>query len=215
VTLGAYYRLRPSIVDFQVAVTAVGAVLVSARVHRGWIRPKKRRIGRIPPRRGQIGAHAFVIVGYDRDGFLIANSWGEDWAAFRDRPGLAHWSYGDWAENLIDAWVMRLAPSAPKAFDIMPRIARHETASASAPGPAAGLPRPRRYSLIGHLVQAELDGIVHRGRTGIGLESLRETALYLASGAGRKNFPHLLFVFHDPFLGPDTLVRLAGHMIES
>ena len=215
ITLGAYYRLGRSIIDFQLAVNEVGAVLVSAQVHSGWLKPTKE--GKIRHHQKKIGAHAFVIVGYDRDGFIVANSWGEDWSAFKGQLGFAHWSYRDWGENLIDAWVMRLAPSAPSAFDITPSLVnqnQRESGDKTASPLAASLPLPRRFALIGHVVQAERDGIVEGGRTGMGLSSIRETALYLNSEPGRKKYWHVLLICHDPFLGRDTIARLAGHMIE-
>jgi hypothetical protein len=50
------------------------------------------------------GGHAFAIVGYDRDGFWIQNSWGADWG----RDGFCHVSYDDWLVNGTDVWVARL-----------------------------------------------------------------------------------------------------------
>ena len=35
-TIGAYYRLRKNIVDMHAAMNEVGAIYVSANVHRGW-----------------------------------------------------------------------------------------------------------------------------------------------------------------------------------
>ena len=51
-----------------------------------------------------MGGHAFAIVGYDRHGFWIQNSWGPDWGS----GGLARVSYADWLENGTDIWVARL-----------------------------------------------------------------------------------------------------------
>jgi len=212
-TLGAYYRLRPNVLDYQIALAEVGAVVVSAHIHDGWKRNGKRRIGRIPQRMPSNGTHAFVLVGYDELGFLIVNSWGEDWARWRGQTNLAHWSYKDWADNLMDGWVLRLSPSTPYAFDIVPRIARDTPTDGVPLSPVAHLPLPRRYSLLGHSVHVERDEIVDLGRIAMGLGSIRETALYLRR-EGRKKYSKIAFFFHDPMLGKDTIARLCAHLIE-
>ncbi len=215
VTLGAYFRLPPDLLAFQAALGEVGSVLVSAHIHAGWQRPTSRRIGRIPFRRGRVGAHAFVLVGYDPEGFVIQNAWGKDWGVWKDQPGLAHWSYEDWAENLLDAWVLRLAPGQPRSFDLRPKIAATVAATEAKAAPKAGtaLPVPRRHSLIGHLVQSEAEGFVTAGPLGAGLAALRETALYLATDEARKKYRRLAFVVHDPFLGADAVARIAGTLV--
>lgn len=213
ISLGAYYRLKPSIPDFQSALNETGAIVVSSYIHSGWIKHGKRAITRIPLRKKRIGTHAFAIIGYDSKGFLVLNSWGEQWANFEDLPGVAHWSYEDWGENIIDAWVLRMASSAPKAFNITAKVERQNIAQKDAKHSLLHLPLPRRNQLLGHSVEAEQTRIVGSGRTGMSLDSLRETALYLASEKGRKKYPHLMFVFHDPFMGKDTISRLSGHLI--
>ena len=59
------------------------------------------------------GGHAFAIVGYNRDGFLVQNSWGGDWGGFRHgnkaRAGVALWRYEDFDLNVWDLWVARTA----------------------------------------------------------------------------------------------------------
>ena len=109
--LGAYYRLRPEIIDYHAALNETGVIYVSAYVHRGWQNPSK---GIIKPSHLNEGGHAFVIVGYDDKGFLIQNSWGEDWGGFKGQPGIAHWSYADWAATVMDAWVLRLSVPHPR-----------------------------------------------------------------------------------------------------
>lgn len=109
-TLGGYYRLRPNISDYHAAINETGVIYVSANVHDGWDAPRK---GRIPSGSGE-GGHAFIIVGYDDEGFWIQSSWGEDWG----QHGIAHWCYDDWAKNVSDAWVLQLAVPAPTAFGL-------------------------------------------------------------------------------------------------
>ena len=69
--------------------------------------------GRITVGGAPIGGHAFVIVGYTPEGFIIRNSWGDKWGRWDGRPGHAIWTYADWANNVIDAWVVRLSASTP------------------------------------------------------------------------------------------------------
>jgi Papain family cysteine protease len=127
-TLGVYYRIeRKNLVDMQAAIYDVGAVFVSAQVHSGWdlivaprdVSKRKRSTGkqsanlehaslaRIPYKRGvtkRNGAHSFAIVGYNRFGFVVQNSWGLGWGT----DGFAVLSYDDWLDNAMDAWVATL-----------------------------------------------------------------------------------------------------------
>jgi hypothetical protein len=110
--LGAYYRVdHRSITDMHVALNEVGILYASAACHDNWDRgfkldAKQRKSWMIPPRKAGAddGGHAFAIVGYDERGFLIMNSWSEEWG---DR-GLATLSYEDWSDNAMDCWVAQL-----------------------------------------------------------------------------------------------------------
>jgi len=101
--VGAYYRVnQKDLVAMHSALVEVGILYATALVHEGW--DKVSPEGHIPfPERG-LGGHAFAIVGYDRDGFWIQNSWGDDWG----RNGFGRISYEDWLENGTDVWVARL-----------------------------------------------------------------------------------------------------------
>ncbi len=58
------------------------------------------------------GLHAVAIVGYDRDGLWIQNSWGTAWG----RGGYGHIRYEEWLASASDAWVARMgAPVALSA----------------------------------------------------------------------------------------------------
>ncbi|WP_162409075.1 trypsin-like peptidase domain-containing protein [Acuticoccus sediminis] len=213
VALGAYYRLSASLSDFQMAIQEVGAVVVSARLHSGWAEPVDGRIVNTGERRA---GHAFVLVGYDSEGFLVQNSWGPDWGGFDGLKGVAHWSYGDFAQNVIDAWVLQLAPSAPQAHNIQLRAYGPDdpATDASPPDPLAALPEPRRSAIIGHIVHAERSGLVDLDRLGAGQATLRETAMWLADDESWERYPRLVFVFHDPFLGAEAAARLTMHTVE-
>ena len=107
--LGAYYRITGSSVgDLQCAILETGAILVSAQVHEGWNDPpvKPKGVARIPWKPGwsQDGGHAFALIGYDEEGFLVHNSWGRQWGA----GGFAYLSYEDWLANGMDAWVAQM-----------------------------------------------------------------------------------------------------------
>lgn len=100
--LGAYYRIdAKSITDMQSAIFEVGAVYVSASVHEGWYLDKQDALSIIPFHRKRVGGHAFAIVGYNEDGFIVQNSWGPDWGHY----GFAILTYEDWVYNGDDAWV--------------------------------------------------------------------------------------------------------------
>ena len=111
--LGAYYRVLKKRSDIHTALNESGAVLASASVHDGWSRVTQK--GVIPDRYKRLtnGGHAFCIVGYTDEGFLIQNSWGEDWGGVTfdgvQFPGLAVWKYADFDANFWDGWVARMA----------------------------------------------------------------------------------------------------------
>ena len=117
--LGAYYRLASILNHFHAALNDAEAILVSANVHAGWNAPwtpGSEGIIEWSPEMGASGAHAFVIVGYDRDGFHVLNSVGPTWGGYKEQAGIGLWTYGDWAQNVIDSWVLRLGVHAPQAF---------------------------------------------------------------------------------------------------
>jgi hypothetical protein len=124
VILGAYFNLRHTLNEFHAALNEAGVIYVSAKTHDGWTHQKvKANKGKIV-RKGSVeeGAHAFAIVGYTEDGFLVLNSWGSDWGHYQPPshgkpiPGVALWGYDDWAGNIMDAWVLRLGVKTPGAF---------------------------------------------------------------------------------------------------
>jgi hypothetical protein len=116
--LGAYYRIdKASITDLQSAVYEVGAIYCSAQVHKGWFLKATKKPVVIKPDAEKLGGHAFAIVGYTAEGFVIQNSWGPGWGYH----GFAILSYEDWVVSGSDAWVAVLgapmrAAAAPAAF---------------------------------------------------------------------------------------------------
>ncbi|HEY7687912.1 MAG TPA: C1 family peptidase, partial [Dongiaceae bacterium] len=144
--VGAYYRLRQQLSDFHAALTEAGVVYVSAAVHDGWMKVDPRT-GMIPPAEGTAGLHAFAIVGYDLQGFWIQNSWGKEWG----RGGLAKWCYEDWAANLEDAWVLRLALPTPAVFGLTGKTGSGNAAEFWSKSP----PKPTRSDIAGHFVHID------------------------------------------------------------
>ena len=82
--LGAYYRVDTrSVTDMHIALNETGILYASAVCHSGWdegFSTSTRTKGSywlIPRRKAgpSDGGHAFVIVGYNQDGFIVHNSW--------------------------------------------------------------------------------------------------------------------------------------------
>lgn len=108
--LGAYFRVNhQDLVAMHSAISETGILYATATVHSGWSSVKAD--GMIRYDAETIGGHAFAIVGYDREGFWIQNSWGPGWG----NGGFCHISYYDWMENGSDVWVARLG--APITID--------------------------------------------------------------------------------------------------
>lgn len=183
-TIGAYYRLKGHIVDFHAALNQVGAIYVSADVHRGWW-PRNIRKGVIQPNRNKAGGHAFAIVGYNDRGFWVQNSWGSGWG----ENGFALWLYEDWQVSVKDAWVVTLALPTPQIFP--------GSASANANLTGEGFSfferKPRRAEIAGHFVHID-DGELHDSdRYWSNIDDVRQTAKLVAKSDG---YDHLLFYAH-------------------
>lgn len=111
-TLGVYYRIDPqAITDLQAAILEVGAIYASSYTHQGWDTVKTS--DKAPTSHATLpvityngkpsrsGGHAFALVGFNRAGFVIQNSWGDRWGA----GGFAVISYADWLAHAMDVWV--------------------------------------------------------------------------------------------------------------
>jgi hypothetical protein len=128
--IGVYYRIdKSSVVDMQAAICEVGAIYCSGNVHDGWFAsrfPQRAGIACIEvPKGGEnTGGHAFALVGYNRYGFVVQNSWGPKWGT----KGFAILPYEDWIARGTDAWAMVLG--APIEHAESPHY--HETQTLSA-----------------------------------------------------------------------------------
>lgn len=211
IILGAYFRILSYLDDYHAALNETGAILVAAHVHPNWQRDKiERNKGHILPAfNDSDGAHAFVLVGYDERGFLVLNSWGEDWGGFNGQPGLAHWQYEDWADSIIDAWALRLAVSTPEAFAYTLGENGLSVSSES-----IGQPSVRRAMLVGHYAHLDDGRHVERGSYRSSRAVVEETAHFLAGRAkdnsGSKATDGLGAAATDIRQYSDVLLRFAS-----
>lgn len=114
--MGAYYRLDLDLIcDMHSAICEAHVVYASVRTHAGWDKLNDRPDNRPPTDIKEIPlidhlqgdpeqGHAFAIVGYTADGFIVHNSWGPTWG----HGGFAVLLYSDWLENAMDCWVVQL-----------------------------------------------------------------------------------------------------------
>lgn len=187
--LGAYYRLRPELNDFQVALNEVGILYVSASTHDGWDVFGAGSIKFQSTSNG--GGHAFAVVGYNQEGFIVLNSWGEEWGV----AGMAVWSYEDWSANLTDAWVVQLAARTPNAFGLFhqkkdPITDAEVTVQKSS---------TKRIDIAGHFVHID-DGQFHEN--GSYWSTRGDIAMTAAHVAQSQNYDHLLFYAHGGLNSP-------------
>ena len=120
--LGAYYRVDVrSVTDMHSALNEVGILYASAVCHNGWmtgldVKPLKEGYWAIPHQGASPGdgGHAFVIIGYTPEGFIIQNSWSKRWGS----GGFAVLTYADWIANAMDCWVAQLGVVTHQAIEI-------------------------------------------------------------------------------------------------
>ena len=199
-TIGAYYRLRPEIVDYHAAINEVGAIYVSARIHQGWIDLVKDEndLKEIDLGGDPIGGHAFAIVGYTDLGFIVQNSWGKSWGS----KGFALWLYKDWIENISDGWVFRLALPTPQIFG-------HRVRSAISGDAEAQKRPPLRLEIAGHFAHFDNGSYKERGDFWSTKEDILQTAKKLADSVNKpdKKYKHLLVYAHGGLNAPEASAR--------
>jgi hypothetical protein len=110
---GAYYRVRHRAVrDMHGALADAGILYVTLMVHDGWDEPSGRGLRVAPgwtlPTIQRVGkadsGHAVALVGYTSDGFIVQNSWGEQWG----EGGFALLPYEDYLIHATDVWVAQV-----------------------------------------------------------------------------------------------------------
>ncbi|MES2881840.1 MAG: C1 family peptidase [Bacteroidota bacterium] len=118
VPVGAFYRvMHTEVRDMHAALNETGILYATLMVHDGWLQPSGKPIEYKHGSKGETkafpvierthdadGVHAIAIVGYTKDGFIIQNSWGEDWGA----GGFALLPYEDWTLHAADCWTVQL-----------------------------------------------------------------------------------------------------------
>lgn len=201
--LGAYYRLRAELNDYHAALNEVGAIYVSADVHSGWFNPKAKRkseLAMIKPNTNVSGGHAFAIVGYNSEGFIVQNSWGMGWGS----DGFALWLYEDWIDNISDGWVFRLAIPTPQVFGITARsLAKTEA--------EIGKAAPKRMEIAGHFVHFDDGSFKERGDYWSTLSDIQNTAQLIKESISDKRYQHLLIYAHGGLNSPKaSATRIAA-----
>jgi hypothetical protein len=117
---GAFYRvMHRQVRDMHAALAEVGILYMTLMVHDGWDEPSGRasrltytlagheRSIALPviERKGRAeNGHAVAIVGYNDEGFIIQNSWGEGWG----ERGFALLPYQDFMLHATDVWVAQV-----------------------------------------------------------------------------------------------------------
>jgi hypothetical protein len=117
---GAFYRvMHREVRDMHAALSEVGILYMTLMVHDGWDEPSGRasritytlagheRSIALPviERKGRAAnGHAVAIVGYTDEGFIIQNSWGENWG----ERGFALLPYQDFMLHATDVWVAQV-----------------------------------------------------------------------------------------------------------
>jgi len=154
-TLGVYYRIdTKSITDMQAAIFEVGAIYVSANTHEGWqtvpeVRARKITHDSLPViafdgQPSQIGGHAFALVGFNTQGFVVQNSWGSAWGA----GGFALLRYEDWFANGMDAWVASLGVRGVVLGRLASGTAAARARAGAAPGGVWDESRAYEHSIV-------------------------------------------------------------------
>jgi hypothetical protein len=216
-TLGTYARLNHILLDYHSALNEVGVIVASTFVHKGWPNPDsntQKGLGRIDWDGTQElignGGHAIAIVGYDEHGFLIRNSWGEDWSCWKGCPGILHWSYDDWQDNVMDAWVINLAvTTSHDARSIGGRLESSAVRPAYLRG-RGSRGSPPRILVNGHYINIRDGKLVARPPFNSDQSSIEDTAKLLQETI---KYDHLLFFVEGGLDDLTTMVDRAQILI--
>ncbi len=109
--LTSFSRIPKDRDALRTAIVEHGAVLVGAMIHDGWMHLP---ISVIPftGKENNVGGHAFPILGYTPEGFIVQLSWGTTDIGITldgvEYPGLVIWTYPDFDKNFFDGFVVEL-----------------------------------------------------------------------------------------------------------
>lgn len=207
--LGAYYRILPRRSDVHAALNEVGVVFASAATHAGWLQAVGRSEIAYDPAAAAENGHAFAIVGYTADGFLVLNSWGEAWGGFAVRRGhkqggVALWLYEDFDRHVWDLWVARTA--LPVGTLAALRGARYTHAPAGARVKVAGPPVHEIWNHFVHIDDGQYDP---KGEYPSQREEVEAIVERLVQGEDGPPPEHLLLYAHG---GLNTLEASASRV---
>lgn len=205
VTLGEYRVLKHVLYHFHAAVQTCGSVLTSAMIHAGWNPSQvKRNNGIIAFNKGVrkplqvFGAHAFTIVGFTRDGFLVLNSWGKKWGGFSPSgkrvdklPGVALWTYEDWQQNVLDAWCIRLAPPTGQASGSRGGFVLPRSTGAAVTKPSS----MRELEVMGHLIHVKNGGLQKDGLFASNEKGIEQTGQRIIESD--RHYKHVALIFPE------------------
>jgi hypothetical protein len=201
--LGAYYRLQTNLNDYHAALNETGAVYVSATVHSGWNNPEKindDKFATINQSSDPTGGHAFAIVGYNKNGFIVQNSWGRTWGT----GGFAIWNYEDWYENISDGWVFRLAVSTPNVFGLTTRSGSRDRSEVA-------VKAPKRIDIAGHFAHFDDGSLKDKGDYWSTHDDIQLTIDRVRELAVKGTIKHLLFYAHGGLNSPkDSATRIKA-----
>jgi hypothetical protein len=128
----------------------------------------------------------------------VQNSWGPEWG----EKGLAHWSYEDWIENVMDAWVVRLALPTPQIFGLFPESAQipGDLGTDQQPGVSGKAKGSTpRSAIAGHFAHID-DGEFHdHGRYWSTAADVKQTAKLFADST---DYEHLVIYAHGGLNSP-------------
>lgn len=227
--LGAYFRVDVrSIADMQAAIREVRAVFCSGRVHQGWNVEADSKgtnvaglnLPQITQKGDITGGHAYALVGYTPDGFIVQNSWGGDWG----QSGFGLLPYEDWAQNAHDAWVAAMAAPMRVAGKAAAPVARADTPlhfnatiSAQAMSPHAdkgSVPPWSRDKAYPHAIVMGNDGKLIRrlADTKDAADSLQKVAFDLPQAAIEKGTKHVLLYAHGGLKSEKQAIERAMRM---
>jgi len=154
---GAFYRVdHRQVRDLHAALNEIGILYVTLMVHEGWQSPGGRTVELhyvesgsqrdivlpVVERKGRAdGGHAIALVGYTPQGFIIQNSWGEDWGA----GGFALLPYEDFMLHATDVWAAQLG--VPVTADLWANGAADTDEGLQRAAPAISLDTIRPYAI--------------------------------------------------------------------
>jgi hypothetical protein len=144
-------------------------------------------------------------VGYDSTGFWIQNSWGKGWGL----GGVGHWSYEDWIQNVMDAWVFRLALPTPQIFGMRPMSSKPISREGDPERERSPKPTVKRHDIAGHFVHIDDGSFSERDRYWSTEFDVRETADLVAPSL---KYNHVLLYGHGGLNSPKASARRIASM---